>query len=171
MEKRDLFDINKHVTGEDYYKDELIPPNRYILVVLSFIQNSKGQFLIQKTSTQKGGYYSSTGGHQKSGESSIQAMISEIQEEIGLSVSPNELQLIYEGREDTDRVFFDIYYLKKDFNISDLKLQIEEVESVYWLSMPEIEKIINQGLFIENHAQELYRVIDIFKNNGINIVQ
>lgn len=48
MEKRDLYDINRHLTGETILKDEKIPKDRYILVVLVFIQNSKGEFLIQK---------------------------------------------------------------------------------------------------------------------------
>lgn len=39
MEKRDLYDINRHLTNETIYKDEKIPPNRFILVVLVFIQN------------------------------------------------------------------------------------------------------------------------------------
>ena len=57
MEKRDLYDINRKLTGETIYKNEKIPANRYILVVLVFIQNSQGKFLIQKRSKQKDGKY------------------------------------------------------------------------------------------------------------------
>ena len=48
MEKRDLFDINRNLTGETICKGEKIPEGKYIAVVLCFIQNSNGQFLIQK---------------------------------------------------------------------------------------------------------------------------
>ena len=41
MEKRDLYDINRNLTGETIFKDEKTPKDRYILVVLVFIQNSK----------------------------------------------------------------------------------------------------------------------------------
>lgn len=71
--------------------------------------------------------------------------------------------IIYSGREDFSQVFFDIYYMKKDFEISDLVLQKEEVESVEWLSIDEIEKLIDDGLFLESHAEEFYRVIDLKK--------
>lgn len=169
MEKRDLYDINRNLTGETIYKGDKIPENKYIVVVLSFIQNSNGDFLIQKRSKQKDGKYASTGGHPKSGESSIQGMITEIQEEIGLSVLPQELDLIYSGREDSERVFFDIYYLKKDFEISDLTLQKEEVDFVEWDSLDSIKKLIDDGLFLDNHAEEVYRMIDIFKSRGINL--
>ena len=48
--------------------------------------------------------------------------------------------------------------MQKDFDISNLKLQEEEVESVKWLSFKEIEALIKKGLFLENHAEELYRL-------------
>ena len=75
MEKRDLYDINRNLTGETIYKGEPIPPNKYIVVVLSIIQNSKNEFLIQKRSLEKDGLYGSTGGHPKSGESSLEGII------------------------------------------------------------------------------------------------
>lgn len=169
MEKRDLYDINKKLTGETIYKNEKIPANRYILVVLVFIQNSQGKFLIQKRSKQKDGKYASTGGHPKTGETSIDGMITEIKEELGLTVKPEELELIFSGQENVKQVFFDIYYMRKDFNISDLKLQKEEVDFVEWLSFKEVETLIKKDLFLESHAEELYRLKEIFEKRGVNI--
>lgn len=169
MEKRDLYDINRKLTGETIYKGEKIPKNRYINVVLVFIQNSKGEFLIQKRSIQKDGMYASTGGHAKTGESSIQAMITEIREEIGLKVEEKELELIYSGRSDRSQVFFDIYYLKRDFDVGDLVLEKDEVELVEWYSIEKIHELAREGLFLENHLEEFYRLINIFKERGINL--
>ncbi len=165
MERRDLYDINRKPTGETIFKGEKIPLNRYIIVVLSFIQNSKGEFLVQKRSKQKDGKFASTGGHAKTGENSIEAIISEIHEELGLTVLPSELNLIYSGREDTERVFFDIYYLKKDFDIESLTLQKEEVDFVEWDSIEKINELIANNLFLENHVEEFYRMMDILKIN------
>lgn len=108
-------------------------------------------------------------GHAKTGETSIKGMISEIREEIGLDIDPSELELIYSGREDFERVFFDIYYLKKDFDISDLTLQKEEVDFVEWDSVSKIKELIANNLFLENHVEEFYRMIDIFKKRGVDI--
>lgn len=161
MEKRDLYDINRQPTGETILKGESVPLNKYIIVVLSFIQNSKGQFLIQKRSKQKDGLYASTGGHPKSGETSIHGIITEIKEEIGLTILPNELELIFSGREDNEQVFFDVYFIKKDINIADLKLQKEEVDSIGWYTLKEIKDLIKNGLFLDNHAEEVFRMMKI----------
>lgn len=163
MEQRDLYDINRNLTNETIYKGEKIPEGRYILVVLSIIRNSKGEFLIQKRSIKKDGKYGCTGGHAKTKESSIEAMLTEIKEELGLTLKKQELKLIFSGREDSSQVFFDLYYLEKDIDLKSLTLQKEEVDFVKWLSLSEIEKLIKDGLFLENHIEELYRAIDILE--------
>ena len=165
MEKRDLYDINRNLTGETIYKGDSIPDGKFILVVLSFIQNSKGEFLIQKRSVQKHGKYGSTGGHAKTGETSIQAMITEINEEIGLNVNENELNLVYSGRDDINKVFFDLYYMKKDFSTESLTLQEEEVESVKWMNVNEIKHLISTNEFLDSNIDEFYRILDYLNNN------
>ena len=50
IEKRDLYDINRNLTGKNILKGETIPEGKYIVVVLIFIQNTEGKFLIQKRS-------------------------------------------------------------------------------------------------------------------------
>lgn len=164
MEKRDLYDKNKNLTGETVFKGEKTPLGRYILVVLVFIQNSKGEFLIQKRSLKKDGMFASTGGHPKSGENSIQGMLTEIKEEIGLDVNEKELELVFGGRTDINRAFYDIYYLKKDIDIKELILEKQEVDFVEWYSVDHIKKLIDDGLFLENHADEFFRVLDFLKS-------
>ena len=171
MEKRDLYDKNRNLTGETIFKGDPIPEGKYIIVILVIIQNSKGDFLVQKRSEQKDGKYAFTGGHVKTGETSIQGMMAEIEEEIGLTVKPEELEFIFSGREDNAQVFFDLYYMKKDLNISDLVLQEEEVESVQWNTLEEIKKLIDNDEFLINHAEEVFRTIDIFKQRGIDITK
>ena len=165
MEKRDLYDINRNLTGETIYKGDSIPDGKFILVVLSFIQNSKGEFLIQKRSVQKGGKYASTGGHAKTGETSIQAMMTEINEELALNANEDELHLVYSGREDEDKIFFDLYYMKKDFSTNSLILQKEEVESVKWMTVNEIKQLISTNEFLDSNIDEFYKILDYLNNN------
>ena len=165
MEKRDLYDKNKNLTGETIYKGEETPEGKYIVVVLVFIQNSEGKFLIQKRSARKNGLYATTGGHPKSGEDSIQGIITEVKEEIGLDVKPEDLQLYFGGRSETVRVFWDDYYIKLDVdNIEKLKLQEEEVESLHWFSADEIHQLMKEEKFFKNHYEE-FEILEEWLNN------
>lgn len=161
MEKRDLYNKDKQLTGKTIYKGQPIPKGYYILVVLIYIQNSNGEFLIQKRSKIKNGLYAGTGGHAKTGESSVQAICTEVKEEIGLDLNVKDLQLYYSGMSDKSRVFWDDYYIKMDISdIEKLKIQEEEVESVHWFSKEEIIELNNNGEFFENHFEEFERLLD-----------
>lgn len=126
--------------------------------MLSLIQNDQNKFLVQKRSVQKNGKYGFTGGYAKTGENSIQAIITEISEEIGVSVSANELNLYYSSRDEDS--FFDLYYLSKDLPLEHFSLQKEEVDFVEWLSYEDIKKLHNSGLFQESH----YEALEIYLN-------
>lgn len=155
LEKRDLHDENRKLTGETILKGDKIPKGKYIVVVLIFIQNSKGEFLIQKRSTRKNGKFATTGGHPKSGESSIQGIITEVEEEIGLKLNPKDLKLYFSGKSETESVFWDDYYVKMDIpDIKQLKLQKDEVSSIEWLSEKEIINLMKQDKFFKNHYEE-----------------
>ena len=167
LEKRDLYDKNRNLTGETIFKGEEIPEGKYINVVLVFIQNSEGKFLIQKRSEIKNGKYATTGGHPKSGETSLQGIITEVKEEIGVDVKPEDLVLYYGGRSDTEKVFWDDYYIKMDIpNIEELKLQEEEVASVHWFSADEINELMKKEMFFMNHYEKFEFLLDWLKERN-----
>ena len=153
MEKRNLYDKSKKQTQETILATEETPENRYILVVLALIENSQKEILVQKRSKQKGGKYGLTAGHPKIGENSLQGIISEIKEELGIDVKPQELKLVHSERNDSDRCFYDLYYLPKDYQTSEMNLQAEEVESVMWCSQEEINDLCSKGEFKTSHIE------------------
>ena len=166
MEKRDLYDKNRNLTGETVLKGEETPEGKYIVVVLVYIQNSEGEFLIQKRSQRKNGLYATTGGHPKSGEDSIQGILTEVEEEIGLKLDSKDLQLYFSGKSDKERVFWDDYYIKMDIeDINKLKLQTEEVESVKWFSEEQIKELMRQDKFFRNHYEEFEILVEWLKKN------
>lgn len=145
MEYLDLYDKNGNLTGERVLRCKDMKPEtgKYIKVVIVFIQNNEGKFLIQKTSKQKGSVWATTGGLVSSGYTSDETIVKEIEEELGLTIDFNELKHFY--TEKREHAFQDAYYLKKDIDINDIKLQEEEVEFVKWLSIDEIKKLINNN--------------------------
>lgn len=163
MELRDLYNKNKEKTNETIYATEEIPENRYILVELVLIQNSQGQILVQKRSKQKGGEYALTSGHAKSGETPLQGIVSEIKEELGLTVLPEELSLIYSERNDEKKSFYDLFYLQNDYDISKMNLQKEEVEDVKWLSEDEVRALCSNNNFKISHIEAFEIIMNKIK--------
>ena len=153
MEKRDLYNKYKENTEFTILKEQETPENYYTLVVTVLIQNSKNEILIQKRSKQKGGEYGLTSGHPKSGENSLTGIITEIKEELGVEAQPKELQLLYSSRDDNNRCFYDLYYLKKDYKKEKMLLQKEEVEKVYWFPEEKVKKLCIRGKFKESHIE------------------
>ena len=49
----------------------------------------------------------------------------------------------------------DVYYLEKDINLKDLKLQKEEVSDVSYMTKDEILNLIDNENFIKSHGKIL----------------
>lgn len=151
MELRDLYTEKRILTGDVIEKGNEIPKGKYYITVVVFIENSKGQFLMQKRVPEKNGKWATTGGHPKSGESSLEGIVTEIEEELGVSVKQNELTLFKSIKTEDD--FVDLYYMKKDIDINDINVQKEEVEDAKWLSREEINNLINENKFSKSHEE------------------
>lgn len=149
MEKRDLYDENKKLTGETIYKGQDVPKGRYYITVVIFIQNNKNEFLLQKRVKKKDGKWATTGGHPVSGETSKQGIVTEIREELGVNVTEKNIILFKTLKTEDD--FVDLYYLKENIDIDKIKIQKEEVEEVKWATIDEIQNMIKNNIFSESH--------------------
>ena len=134
--------LNKKVfrgsNDQDFEKGE------HFAVSVIFIENSNGEFLIQKTPK---GKYTATGGHVQSSEDPRNAIIRETKEELGIDIS-NE-KFVDLGFRVLDFPIRFLYYLKKDYDINDFHLQKSEVESVSYMSVYDIYKLIEENNYWE----------------------
>lgn len=117
------------------------------------------QILLQKRSNCKDshpGYYDiSSAGHISAGDSPLPSALRELQEELGLTVSPDELHPIgiHQGSfDDTfygipfhDREFSHVYLLEKDIKPEEFTLQESEIESVLWMDLAECEEAVSKN--------------------------
>lgn len=159
MEYLDLYDENRKLIGKKIIRGKEKPiEGTYINIVIVFIENGEGKFLIQKTSKEKGSIFATTGGLVTSGETPDVTIIKEIKEELGLDVKIDELTFFYTAKR--KHAFQDAYYLKKDIDINKLKLQQEEVEYVKWLSIDEINKLIENNEFREGNIESFNKLIE-----------
>ena len=148
IEYRDLYDENKQVTGKTFIKGEQVPKGYYYLIVTIVIKNND-KYLIQKRVEKKGGRWALTGGHPKAGESSLEGIRAEVKEELGIDIT-NDNPILFKTITYNDQ-FFDLYYLEKDININDIKIQKEEVADVCYATKDEIIKMHNENKFHEGH--------------------
>lgn len=140
-------------------KSVVLNDNEHIGVAVVFIENSKGEFLMQKTSVEKGAEYSSTGGHVDAGETPLSSILREIKEELGIEVDSNELE--YLGFLLYDKPIRFMYYLKKDINIEDIVVQEEEVEFVKYMSVSEIKEIIIKEEITKSHGIIFNKILEL----------
>ncbi len=139
-ELRDLYDALGNKTSHIYRKGETIPDGYYPMVVMVVIQNSKGEFLMQKRVESKGGDWGVTGGHPKAGESPLEGIITEVKEELGLDFSQENFIEYDHGCDGKD--CYKMYFVQKDVRMEDITIQQEELSEVRWFSLDELKHMV-----------------------------
>ena len=162
MELLNVYDTDGNLTDRVVPRGDksvVLSGDEHIGVVVVFIENSKGEFLMQKTSVEKGSEDSSTGGHVDVGETPLTSIIREIKEELGIDVDSGELE--YLGFLLYDKPIRFMYYLKKDIDIKDVVVQEQEVEFVKYMSIDEIKEIISKGKITESHGILFNKMLEL----------
>lgn len=163
FEIRDLYDFEGNKTDKTYYKGENIPNGYYPMVVMVVIRNSKGEFLMQKRVDSKGGDWGVTGGHPKSGETPLEGIVTEVKEELGLVFS-NEIFIEYDSGCD-GKECYKMYFVNKDINLEDIKIQKEELSEVRWFSMKELQNMVDKGELNDDQVSCFVKVCKFIKNS------
>ena len=162
-ELRDLYDINSNKTNKTYHKGETIPNGYYPMVVMVAIRNSKGEFLMQKRAKSKGGDWGVTGGHPKSGETPLEGIITEVKEELGLDFSKEKFIEFNSGCDGKD--CYKMYFVNKDLDLNDIKIQEEELTEVKWFSMDELKHMVETKELNEDQISCFIKVCNYLEKN------
>lgn len=150
MERVDLYQDQFINTQETIVRGTPVKPGTYTMAVFACIFNSEGKLLIQQRQKTKkswpGIWDVSVGGAVQSGETSLAAVRREVAEELGIRLKESDLTkllaLYY------DRIIHDFYSVVLDVEVSDLKLQKEEVMDARWATREEIRQMIADGTFM-----------------------
>lgn len=154
MELWDLYDKERRPLGRTHVRGVPLDKGEYHLVVFVWTFNRLGQVLMTKRSPEKQSYaglWEHTGGSVQAGESSLAAILRELQEETGICARPEELCLAESYRRSND--FCDIYFLKKDVPVEQICLQPGETCDAKWVSRAELEEMIRRGEVARPDAQ------------------
>ena len=141
MEYLNVYDSNKNKLDKKIGSGDKLSNDEHILVAVIFIKNKENKYLIQKPSLEKGGLYSTIGGHVLYNEDSKTSIIREVKEELGIDIANDDIKYI--GSILFGVPFGDIYYLEKDIDINNIKLQKEKITKSHSLMFKYLcEKII-----------------------------
>lgn len=151
MEKHELVDINGNKTGKVLTHIEARDPNNvpngyYISVVGVVIINESDEILLQKRSRFKRtnpSKWGICGGKVDLGETPLDAGIRETLEEIGILLNKDELK--YLSMDTNEKSHFTVYYVRKNVDINECKLQEEELEAVKYFKIEELKDLDNEG--------------------------
>ena len=105
--------------------------------------------------------WSTTGGHPKYKETSLEGIQTEVEEELGLKIKKKHLTLFKTLKTEDD--FIDLYYIKIP-HTQKFYLQKDEVDAIKWANISEIKDLIKQKLFLPPHIDFLKELIEWRKN-------
>ena len=153
----DVLDENGNSTGRTKLKQQVHSDGDWHRAAHVWIVNSKGQLLIQKRSANKDSYpnmwHISAAGRVSAGEDTVTAAIREIEEELGIKVSPKQLEKLFTAKSKDvlndgkyfNNEFDDVFLAHIDLNPSMINFQKSEIAEVKYIDFKELERLLRSG--------------------------
>ena len=150
----DLLNEDGERTGKTCLKSEAHKNGLYHASAHIWIFDKNKKVLIQKRAANKDTFPNlwdiSVAGHISAGELPINSALREVKEEVGITISKNDLTFIGTSKKKVihnvnliDNELHYIYVCKIDFKIASLKIQKEEVAEITSIDIDKLFKIIN----------------------------
>lgn len=152
MEIFDLYDKDFNLLNHKMVRGTSNQQGEYHLVVHIWFKNSEGKYLIQQRNklTDRVPYqWAATGGAAVAGDNSIKTAVKETYEELGIQLHEEQFILLKRFFCDDDIANFvsDLYIVKEDILLKDLKIDTVEVRDVAYKTMDEIKEMIQNNQF------------------------
>ena len=161
----DVLDENGVKTGEVLTRNEVHKRGLWHRAIAVAIINEPNQILVQQRSFKKeknaGKWDISVAGHISSGQDALSAASREINEEVsvnlGFNVDIKEFRYMFSYRKQEilkedyiERQFYDFFVLRKDgLRAENIKIQESEVEQIKFVSVSELNEMIENKEIVE----------------------
>ena len=169
MEYWNLYDYKGNKKDKIAIRGTKLNNDEFHLVINAWIMNDKGEFLITQRNANKSHplMWECTGGSALLGESSLQAAIREIKEELNIDVLEEAAMFIGESRRFYESCpdILQVWLFKSNVDIKDVKIQEEEVNDVMWASKEKILQLFKDNKFEANSF--FNKVINMSDNSKI----
>lgn len=173
----EVLDKNGNGTGIIKCKSEIkekgLPHKGASIIIF----NNNNEILIHRRNNNKkvypGLWSSFIRGHVKAYESSLDAIIRETKEELGIELRKEDIKFLYSlntidkiNDNYINNIFFDNYITTMNVDINDIKLQDDEVSEVKFISPIDLKNmIINKDKDLVPNYEDYKKIINILDNN------
>lgn len=159
----DIYNEKREKTGETILRggERKLAEGEFHLVVHVWIQNSEGKFLISQRSASRPTFplqWECVGGSVTAGEDSLMGALRETEEEVGVTLSPDEGSVIFTkirrvigGKPFRDILDVWLFHYDGDADLTKATTP-DEVSDVRWMSTKEIKALFDEGKFVKNLA-------------------
>ena len=176
MEYLDIYDNDGKPLGLKKTKKEAHNEGLWHKAAHVWIVNSKSEVLIQRRSPKVDNHPNqwdiSAAGHISAGEDDITSALREVEEEIGLKLTPENLILIGIVKQQSARKGYinneinPVYVLKMDLNPNEIKKQEDEVAEVKFIPRKELQRFIeSKDPSFVPHPEEFVLLFDYLNKN------
>ena len=146
MERVDIYDKGGNFTGVVKDRSEPLSEGEYLLAVGIWIVDDENRILLTQRSLEKHwapGKWENTAGHVQTGETCVQAIIRELFEETGLTVS--EGQLVPLGRAASGQYFGENYGVRLNVPAEAVIFQKGETCGAKWVTFTKFVEMGRSG--------------------------
>ena len=153
----DLYNETRELLGKDHIRGEQLPIDGYHLVVHVWIRNSKGEYLISQRSANRPTYplmWECVDGSVVKGEDSLQGVLREAKEEVGIDLLPEKGQVVLS---DIKKIEFgkvvnkivDVWLFDYDGEVDLDNATTDEVAQVAWMNREQIKELFDANMFVD----------------------
>lgn len=160
----DVYDKNRNLTGKIIRRcDHPRQSDEYHLVVHVWIKNKNNEWLISRRTANK--FYplmwECTGGSALAGESSMDAALREVKEELGIALPRDNGRLLKTIKRPIYQDFCDVYIFDYDCSIDNVTFQEDEACDAMWAASDIILKMIESKEFVPlDNMQYVYDLLE-----------
>ena len=153
----DLYNENRELLRKDHIRGEQLPIDGYHLVVHVWIRSSKGEYLISQRSANRPTnplMWECVDGSVVKGEDSLQGVLREVKEEVGIDLLPEKGQVVLS---DIKKIEFgkvvnkivDVWLFDYDGEVDLGNATTDEVAQVAWMNREQIKELFDANMFVE----------------------
>lgn len=174
MELLDVLDDNGLKTGITKDKDEIYKTGEWFRSVHIWIVNDNNELLLQKRSPYKTTFPNlwavSVSGHVMAGETSIQAVIREIKEELDIDINSNQCKYLFTIRRQNifknciNRVYDDVYIVKLNIDVANTNIQRTELNEIKYFNLYNLKEMLEnydpRFVPLDLEKEELFKYLE-----------